>query len=206
MPWDKLAQRAKTIDTYVGETIRFGQTQTTTSPRGYHMRIGLAIVRDHPLIGVGYGNYGYFFRDEYQFQVPGSTVLYGSARSPHSSYVGIAADLGAIGLAAWLLLLGLAAAGVTGAWRRARAGGLRELIPLIESLALMLGLHIFAYGLYTTNHTDKLLWLVMSMCIAVGHVVTMERKDSDSSDVPTRSTLELHSTGVFDGSSPHDSR
>ena len=178
-PWDKIARQAATIDEYVDQTAQFGEAQAQTSPRGYHMRIGLAIARDHPLIGVGYGNYGHYFRDEYQFQVPGADRLYGSVRSPHSSYVGILADLGAIGLASWLLLLGLCAASAVRAWRRARAGGVLDLLPLIESLLLMMGLHILAYGFYAPNQMDKLLWMTMAMCIAVSYVVTAELTSSD---------------------------
>ena len=115
------------------------------------------------MIGVGYGNYGYFFRDEYQFQVPGADKLYGSVRSPHSAYLGIAADLGAIGLAVWLLLLGLCATSAIRTWLRARVAGVRDMLPLIEALVLMIGLHIFAYGFYAPNQTDKLLWMVLAI-------------------------------------------
>jgi len=182
VPWDELRERTETIQAYVDQTLQFGQAQATTSARGYHLRIGLAIARDHPFIGVGYGNYGYFFRDEYQFQVPGAEKLYESVRSPHSAYVGIAADLGAVGLASWLLLLGISGAAGIRAWRRARTGGVRDLLPMIESLVIMLGLHIFAYGLYTPHQNDKLLWVIMAMCIAVGFVVTTETASSDASE------------------------
>lgn len=185
VPWDKLTERAETIDTYVSQTLQFGQTQAVTSPRGYHLRIGLAIARDHPILGVGYGNYGHFFRDEYQYQVPGADRLYRSVRSPHSAYVGIAADLGAVGLAAWVLLLGLCAASALRAWRQARASGQSELIPLIESLLLMLGLHMFAYGFYTPHQTDKLLWMIMAMCIAVGNIVAAEASRPEVSVAPS---------------------
>jgi len=201
VPWAELADRAQTIDAYVDQTMRFGQAQTVTTPRGYHMRVGLAIARDHPFIGVGYGNYGFLFRDEYQFQVPGSTVLYGSVRSPHSAYIGIAADLGGVGLAAWLVLLGLSAASVAQAWRLARARGLRNLVPLIEALALMLGLHMFAYGFYAPNQTDKLLWLIMAMCIAVRIVVTDGVKDSDLIEHRSESSPEDLPSGALAGSS-----
>jgi O-antigen ligase len=192
VPWDELAKRIDTIDTYLNETMQLGPVQTEQSSRGYHLLIGLKIARDHPLIGVGYGNYGHFFRDEYQFQVPGAPKLYGSVRSPHSSLVGIAADLGAIGLAAWLLLQAICATSAIRAWRRARAGRTQDLVPMIEALLLMLGLNVVAYGLYAPNQGDKLLWIVMSLCIAAGHVVTAEIKGSESvavSSGPDRNLL-----------------
>jgi O-antigen ligase len=200
VPWDKLAERAESIDAYVDRTLQFGQMQAETSGRGYHLRIGLAIARDHPFIGAGYGNYGYLFRDEYQFQVSGEQKLYSGVRSPHSSYVGIAADLGAIGLATWLLLLGLCGASATRAWRRARAGGVHDLLALIEALVLMLGLHVFAYGFYAPNQTDKLLWLIMAMCMAVGYVVRAESQLSDSGEKPDGSVLGRPLSGPPAGS------
>ena len=50
---------------------------------------------------------------------------------------------------------------------------------MIEALLLMLGLHIFGYGFYAPNQTDKLLWIIMAMCIAVGYVVTAEIARTD---------------------------
>jgi len=200
MPWDKLKERTETIEAYADQTLQFGQAQAATSPRGYHLRIGLAIARDHPFIGVGYGNYGYFFRDEYQFQVPGAGKLWGSVRSPHSAYLGIAADLGAIGLAFWLFLLALCAASGIRAWRRARTGGVHALLPLIETLLFMLGLHMFAYGFYVPHQTDKLLWMIMAMCIAAGHVVTTEMENRDLREDFTASGQGLPLSGPSGGS------
>jgi len=200
VPWDKLMERTETIDAYVDQTLQFGQAQAATSPRGYHLRIALAIARDHPLIGVGYGNYGYFFRDEYQFQVPGADRVYGSVRSPHSAYLGIAADLGAIGLASWLLLLGLCAMSGIRAWRRARTGGVRDLPALIETLVIMLGVHIFAYGFYTPDQMDKLLWMIMAMCIAVGYVVTADLENLGDREGVLGSERESPIAGLYVGS------
>jgi O-antigen ligase len=184
VPWDKLGERTETIGAYVEETVRFGREEAVTSPRGYHLRIGLAIAREHPLLGAGYGNYGYLFRDEYQYQVPGSSQLYTSVRSPHSAYVGLAADLGVIGLASWLVLLAVCASAGIRARRRARSRGPPGLLPLTESLLIMLGLHMFAYGFYAPHQIDKLLWVIMAMCVAAGYVVGTEVANGAMADNP----------------------
>jgi hypothetical protein len=202
VPWDKLADRIDTIDAYLNETLQLGPVQTEQSARGYHLLVGLEIARDHPLIGVGYGNYGHSFRDEYQFQVPGAPKLYGTVRSPHSSLVGIAADLGAIGLAVWLLLQGLCAASALRAWRWARTGHIHALVPFLEALLLMLGLMVIVYGLYSPNQGDKLLWLVMAACIAAGYVVTEEIAGSKSVELSLGPVTEPPVSGVPIGSSP----
>jgi O-antigen ligase len=119
-PWEKLQERAESIGPYLEQTLQFGGQEAETSSRGFHLRVGLAIARDHPLLGVGYGNYGYYFIEEYQFLVPGADGLYQSPRSPHSSYIGIAADLGAVGLALWLGLLGVGVVTIVRAMLAAR--------------------------------------------------------------------------------------
>jgi O-antigen ligase len=174
VPWDKLGERTETISTYVDQTVRFGREEAATSSRGYHLRIALAIAREQPVLGAGYGNYGYLFREEYQYQVPGRGKVYTSIRSPHSAYLGIAADLGAVGLGSWLVLLSVCAGAGFRARRRARSGGLPGLLPLTESLLIMLGLHVFAYGFYAPHQTDKLLWVVMAMCVAAGRVAATQ--------------------------------
>lgn len=73
--------------------------------RGYLMRVGLAIFRDYPFVGSGFENYRRLYL-EYQHTIPGASYIYTTPVSPHSSYIGILANLGVIGLAIWLILLG----------------------------------------------------------------------------------------------------
>jgi O-antigen ligase len=168
VPWDRLRERADTISTYVDQTLQLEDSQTTQSARGYHLLVGLQIARDHPLLGVGYGNYGYEFRDVYQFQIPGGEKVWESPRNPHSAYVGIAADLGAIGIAIWLALLGACVARIVRAWRIARRAPAKDLLPLVETVGIMLALHVIAYGWYTSHQVDKLLWMIMAMSVVLG--------------------------------------
>jgi len=179
-PWDKVRERAATIDTYLQGTINLEDEQTDTSPRGYHLLVGLQIARDHPLRGVGYGNYGYYFRDVYQFQIPGATKLYTSPRNPHSAYIGILADLGAVGLSLWVGLLGVAVIGVVRAWRLGRRLPGRQLVPLAETVGLMLALHVFAYGFYTSHQVEKLLWVIMAMSVVLGRLAAREAVESET--------------------------
>lgn len=167
VPWDKLLERAETIQPYIAQSLQSGEGDVTMSGRGYHLRIGLAIARDHPIIGVGYRNYGYYFIEEYQHQVPGADRLYTTPRSPHSSYVGIIADLGVIGLLLWVTILGLGMIGLVRAWRRFTLIGDSRFASLAESLAMALGVHVFAYGWYLPNQQSKILWVVLGMSVAL---------------------------------------
>jgi len=175
VPWEKLQKRTETIAPYLAQTLQFGEESEATSPRGYHLRVGLAILRDNPILGVGYGNYGLYFTEEYQFQVSGADRLYHSWRSPHSSYIGIAADLGFVGLAIWISLLLASVSAVWRAWLLSRRSDDETLIPLVQALAAMLALQVVAYGWYMPQQREKLFWLVLALCAAVWRILNLER-------------------------------
>ncbi len=188
VPWNKLLERAETIQPYIAQSFQSDEGDVTMSTRGYHLAIAFAIARDHPIIGVGYRNYGYYFIEEYQYQVPGADRIYGTPRSPHSSYPGIAADLGVVGLSLWVMILGLGMLGAVRAWRRFSVMGEYRFAALAESLVLALGVHVFAYGWYLPNQHTKVLWVMLGMSVA------MERL---SKRVPGNrvTAIELESSG-----------
>lgn len=68
--------------------------------------VGLAMAEDHPILGVGLGNF--LLREpEYQ-RVTGEFISQG-VLAPHNLYIELLAETGILGLAAWLLLVGTAA-------------------------------------------------------------------------------------------------
>ena len=70
----------------------------------HHWLGAIEIFNDHPVLGVGYENYGQAFLTTYQFEVPQKWVqrVYTTLRSPHSSILGLLAELGLIGTAVWV--------------------------------------------------------------------------------------------------------
>lgn len=167
VPWDRLTERAETITPYLQKTVPTTEGTEGSSGRGYHMKVGLAIARDHPLLGVGYLNYGWLFLQQYQFTVPGSSKVYENPRSPHSSNIGILADLGIVGETLWLLLLGLAAWGVLRAWRLTRSDGDSRPHALAQAVTYSLMLHVVAYGWYLPNQREKIFWVVLGLSAVV---------------------------------------
>jgi hypothetical protein len=118
-------------------------------------------------LGAGFRNYGYLFRDEYQFFVPGTDRVRQNVRSPHSSHVGMLADLGGVGTAFWVALLMVAGLlPVLRSWWHTAYD--RESRPYLASqaIAYALGLQIFAYGWYATIDRDKLLWILLGLAAA----------------------------------------
>jgi len=73
-------------------------TQTSIGQRVEFYRNGLAIVRDHPLLGVGTGG----FPAAYEKQIAGTPLA--PTRNPHDEYLHILIQIGAVGLVALLAL------------------------------------------------------------------------------------------------------
>lgn len=160
VPWDRVTDRMETVVPYLEGAVE-GDAQE--SDRGYHLRVGLAIARDHPFVGVGYNNYGYEFLHNYQYTVEGGNRLYGTIRSPHSSHIGIVADLGIIGLAIWLALLAVAAFKGLQAWRRTRRESSRfsDRHFLVQGLLYAFLLQAVPYGLYLPVQQQKIFWALL---------------------------------------------
>jgi hypothetical protein len=173
IPTDRLQKRLDTIVPYLEGTVG-GEDSGIVEPsaRGYHLRVGIAIARDEPVIGAGYRNYGYLFRDEYQFVVPGAGMVRRSVRSPHSSHVGMLADLGGVGFSLWLAVLFVAGLiPAVRAWRRSvhDPGSMPHLLS--QTITYALGLHVFVYGFYAPNDQEKILWVLLGVCVAVWTLV-----------------------------------
>jgi O-antigen ligase len=183
VPFDQLTKRAETIAPYLQASVGgSGRAEAPiSSGRGYHLRVAFEQFQDHPLLGVGYSNYGYQFRDVYQFVVPGTQNVYSSARSPHSSHAGILADLGVVGFALWIALLVTCAAVGLRAYGRTKAQSMPDPFKqriLVNSALLSFGLQISVYALYMPNHREKLFWLVAALLFALGHLT----RDAQAAD------------------------
>jgi O-antigen ligase len=174
LPWERVHDRAQTIvpeltggrasEAQLGNRLSYGG-------RVYHMKVGLAIALDHPLLGAGYNNYGALFVDEYQFTVPGSKRVYTNRRSPHSTYVGIAADLGIVGLVLWFSVLFIVLRQIFRAWTRKQgvaANSTAAALP--RAIAYSLLLYVLPYAWYIPHHTDKVLWTLFGMGLAIGQL------------------------------------
>jgi hypothetical protein len=173
IPTDRLQKRLDTIVPYLEGTVG-GEESGIIEPsaRGYHLRVGIAIARDEPVISAGYRNYGYLFRDEYQFVVPGAGTVRRSVRSPHSSHVGMLADLGGVGFSLWLaVLFGAGLIPAIRAWRRSvqDPGDMPHLLS--QTITYALGLHVFAYGFYAPNDREKILWILLGLAVAAWSLV-----------------------------------
>lgn len=197
VPWERVEQRLNTAVPYIYETSRLTEATGETSARGYHLRVGLAIARAHPLIGVGYQNYGVHFKDEYQWFVPGYREVKITYRSPHSSYIGILADLGIVGTISWLILQLVVLVGVIRTWRRCRTTERYSQRVLTQAIMLSLGLYIFLLGWYMTVDGEKLFWLIIGMAVALRRVVPSTAESIDDSPLQKGMAVESVSDAML---------
>lgn len=193
--FSRLERRLESVAPYLDQAIQPEQAGGL-SGRGYHVVVGLAIFRDHPWLGVGYNNYGHVFIYRYQFSVPGAARLYRSHRDPHSSIVGILADLGLIGGFLWLSLLSIVLLETWRALRLSRVVTPRRPLPAFALLVCLL-LQAGPYALYYPNQKTKLLWLLIGLALAMSELARMEQnevvRDRETVDDPIWSRVDLAS-------------
>lgn len=129
---------------------------------GYHL-IGLDLLASHPILGVGPNNFRWhYLSNEYRF-MPGR---YLEPRDLHDMYLAVAVEMGVVGLALLLWLLGSVLVSSSRARRRSRDPRIRTLAEAIQ-FALVLLLLASLFGAVQTN---KFLWVLLAMGAAVGHL------------------------------------
>ena len=196
VPWEQVRRRTSTIGPYLSASI---VTQAaggeTMSSRGYHLRVALAMFQRHPVMGVGYNQYGYHFVRTYQYHVPGRDVEYGSWRSPHSSHLGIAADLGILGILLWVALL------LVPAWNLLRARRVainaRDSRRSLLVFAALLSFAVLAlpYGLYGPTQQYKIFWFTIGLAIAMPRVFETQRSgEYEGAPLPSAGTCGMRTS------------
>ena len=161
----RMQRRIQSIVPYLTTTVQ--ADEEGLSSRGYHLAVGIAIFKDYPVVGVGYDNFGDHFLYRYQYIVPGGNNLWLSRRSPHSSHVGILAELGLVGIILWLSILAIV---IGSAWRAYRVAGARQdkaLATMAFGLMLSLLLQAGPYALYGPNQKSKMLWILVGLAVAM---------------------------------------
>lgn len=159
----------------------YSATHVTTSTRSWSLSTGRAeiwkaaamVVRDHPWLGVGPGNYtttmladGY--AEKFLYQVEGR---YSGAEQAHNLLLHVGAEVGVLG-AVFLLALFLWL--IRGCWSAFRAGEIRMVSAgLLFALAAFLFRSMsdnFLDGLVSIDRTRVLLWALFAAALAVSRL------------------------------------
>jgi hypothetical protein len=175
VPMDKLQERTSTIVPYLRATLEGGGAGAAaqTSGRGFHLRMAFAVFEDHPFLGAGYWNFG-LYSLQYQFNVPGYSYLLQTPRSTHSSFFRVLADLGLVGMALWLTLLGFTARELWRAWKWTSKDPDRRPFMLVRAAAFAFLLQQ-AYGLYAEMQVVKIFWVTLGMAVALRAIAESSR-------------------------------
>ncbi|MFY0311266.1 O-antigen ligase family protein [Leisingera sp. D0M16] len=161
----------------MGTMFEQGSDRTLLRRLSYNL-IGLQLLWENPVFGVGPGNYPHYYAGEEFRWYPGREP---GPRQLHNSYLEVAAELGLIGLA---LFLGVMISAMKAALQAARA----EVAGLsVFAKALAYGFAAFLIAsLFMPNEDTKFMWILPALCVAVRHLSLGEgagRADSGHSDI-----------------------
>ena len=126
---------------------------------GYHM-IGVELLMDNPLLGVGPGNFNPHYK-EFEFRwVEGRALM---TRALHNMYLSVATETGLLGLAFFLFMIVAALAGLNHARKHAPDPELRQLAEAIQ-----LGYVLWLIAAITQPaSTNKYTWILTGLAGAV---------------------------------------
>lgn len=130
--------------------------------------VGWRMVKDNPIIGVGAGN----FEDQSVRYVlePGTTFrtdrVIDNPGVSHNSYLGPLAELGIVGAALFVSIIGFSLSAVYRAATRFARTGDRQMEALSRGL-LVACVGILAAGFFISAETSKQIWMLLALCPAM---------------------------------------
>lgn len=144
------------------------------------MTVALRMFSDHPLLGVGVGNYSEHF-DEYADHI-GTTVSskekFGRVRYPHNLYLQIAAETGLAGLLAFAAIIAATLFSLRSAYRSFTRAGATGSADIVVSLALALTAFL-ATSLFLHDSYIRYLWLLVAISAAAGQIARRTAAEAD---------------------------
>jgi len=138
---------------------------------------------DHPVVGVGPGQFPGVYRQ--YAELVGIRVL-ASDRQAHNLFLGLAAELGAIGLAIFLIIVGVTMRDLA---RARRAAATRD--PMLAALSTGFLLSIMTYlttGLFLHMSFIRYFWLMLALAGATAIVTMAESRRSAPTSPPSPKT------------------
>jgi O-antigen ligase len=169
-------ERVDTLATDVKGTVYFGESENITI-RGHYNRGGLKIFLAHPILGVGIGNFGFYFVDP-EFN-PGARA---SELVPaHNIYLQALVEMGVIGFGVLLWLIGLTIRNVIRA--RASSRDDPDLWPYLGGIEMM-AFTVLIASFSTGNLVSEGFWLLLCLAAAAARVAGSSREAQESSSAP----------------------
>ena len=148
-------------------------TDWTLGRRMGYQVVGLELLAENPILGVGPGNYAKHYVD-FEFRWVDGRRL--QERALHNTYLGVAAEYGMLGFSLFASLIIIVLVGLGRARRQARDS---ELANMAE--ALQYSFMVFLLGIATLPGLQyKMLWTVLGLGTAILVLVDKEAKSSST--------------------------
>lgn len=158
VPWEEVRENLSTVTDFVemaGE-----EDPNALETRGVLWLGALTIFGNNPIVGVGYGNFGHQFLN-YLGQQEWKN-LRRTLWSPHSSILGILAELGLVGVILWTWLL-VAAFRIL-AQSMPTSNEEHHQVRRAQIQAVFLSFLVMnTYSFMAITHNDKLFWLLLGL-------------------------------------------
>jgi O-antigen ligase len=159
-------------------------------------KVGWRMVEANPIVGVGGGN----FRDaspQYVLAEPGaianSDIIIDQPHFAHNVYLEVLAELGGVGLALFLTLIGAAiGTGVQAARRFAQTGD--SSMELLSRAVVVALVALLAMDFFLSDQYSKQLWLLLALCPALLAIASRE-PEPDPAGAEGRAEPEPAATG-----------
>ena len=161
------------------QKLRFEQagTDATSEQRLLYWKHGWQMMKDHPVLGVGYFNFIPYYNLHHSDDLVLAVTQQGGAQLPHNIFIQVGTDAGFIGLGLFLLL-------ILGAFltmrRLGREAGARG-DPFVYNMAKGMNLALLGYvvaGQFVTVAYYPYLWIHLAFVTIMFHFWRMEQGNS----------------------------
>ncbi|AFQ46145.1 O-antigen ligase family protein [Desulfosporosinus meridiei] len=150
------------------ESLRAGLLNASGGIREYLWRSGIAMIRDHPVIGVGVGAFGVAFTTIYPYFNPYSTFYVSLS---HTAVITVLAETGIVGFTVLYFLFGKTLQRGWGIARKLQDERLRFLSASI--VAGIIAIFISAQG-EGRLYEEPLLWLLWAMLVSISQLANLQ--------------------------------
>jgi putative inorganic carbon (hco3(-)) transporter len=131
--------------------------------RASALNVGLHMVADRPLLGVGIAQFPEYYRE---YARPLGLDASRTAVEPHNLYVQMAAETGLVGLLAFGVVLWVALRNIVRVRDSLRRKGAHDLAGMVGDLGLGLLAYLVA-GLFLHNAYPRFLWVLVGIALAL---------------------------------------
>lgn len=174
------------------------QTNIAEEGRATLWQVGWRIVEDHPIAGVGIGN----FQDASGAYVllPGQTArtdqVIDRNQGPHNMYLGMLAEVGTVGLLLFISVLAFATSAAAMAARRfERAGDIRMEIVARAVVVALVGACVA--GFFSTHDVSKWMWVLLALGPSLLTISRTAPTEGGANEINASGHAEAFATQVY---------